>query len=545
MTIVHCESVGRSVAGEAGRHGAGFARQRSAMACPGFRVRAMLPLLLLGACQSAQQRADDHARQAQTEMDAGHPYLAERSIQLALGLRDDNPNYFMLLGNIELKLGKTSSAYNAFNRGLDLDTANVALLSYVANLALQTGHVQQASDISDRLLNIDPSSIAALRVKAMIALARQKDDDAVAFAKKIQDISPSDEVGVVVQARVMAKQGKLEDALTLLDQASLTTGDTIAILMNKANIYRMMNEPRKVVPLLAKVTSEFAQPAVHLDEINLLYKLGDVDKARQAAVALLVSGAGTLSDYLVLRRIWSDYDPRPILAADIKTVAQLKDPLAITAVVRYLLLQGDVASARAILDATPAKMADQLAALKARVLARSGQGKLARKRVEALLDKDRNNVDALILRAQFEQQEGKTNLAINDLQTAMVAEPSDVEPYLILADIYRGDDEKERARRVYREGWQQLPQSFALLEHHMQFLHGLGDKAQAVSTAREFARDLPSSVKAWRILAAQCSWAGDTQCGQIAARGLAEAKMSYNLDGLPGAASGRSLLGPI
>jgi hypothetical protein len=98
---------------------------------------------------------------------------------------------------------------------------------------------------------------------------------------------------------------------------------------------------------------------------------------------------------------------------------------------------------------------------------------------------------------------------------------------------------------VFEDGLKSLPQNFYLIETYTQYLHQSGDKARAVSASRAFARALPSSERAWEIMAAQCRWAADAACLLSANAGSQNAKKSFLVDDAPGAVPNRGLFGRI
>jgi len=502
-------------------------------------------LLLLAACKSDEERATGLAQQANALAEAGKFVEAREAITQAIALREDSAPFYQLLGAIELKAGNPVGAFRAFNRVLDFEPTNQLALAYIANIGVQIGQLQPADEAADQLLTLNANAMPALQVKGMVALSRNKFDEAGEFADKILALRPTDEAGTILKARVLAKRGDAEEGARLIDAALQTSPQSTALLTNQLNLYRFLGQPEKMAtifqtlgPLAKNVAS------VQLDRINLLYKLKRDDEARQVAAAFLAEGARDPNDYRVLQRLWWEFDQTPI-PESARNSSNWKDPLAIVQTARYLIARGDVAAAGALLQSAPAKAQPLLASLKARVLAASGHESEARAQVDALLAKDEHDVDALLLRAFFALQAGQYEAAVATAQQALNNDAANPETYLLLASIARAQKSEFRVREILEDGVSNLPQNFMIVEKYAQYLHESDDKRRAISVTRSFARALPSSLRAWALLAAQCQWAADQTCMRTAVEGGRRAQTAYMVDDPPGTPRNRGLFGRI
>jgi tetratricopeptide (TPR) repeat protein len=508
----------------------------------------LLPAALaLQACQNPSERAAELAQQADAYAQAGNFFAARQSISEAISLREDDASYHQLLGVILAQSGDSPGAYRAFQRALEFDATNRVALAYVANIGVQIGQINDAEEAADKLLTLEPNALPGLQVKGMIALSKDKYEDAVRYADGILAVAPTNEAGAIIKARALAKDGKAQEALGLLDQAlSSVSGGSPALVTNKLNLYRYLKQPEPMVPLLEQlVKTGNVDPGTRLDQINLLYRLGRADQAREAAITLLAAGSRDPRDYRVLQRLWWQYDKTPIPQAAARNASGWKEPLAVVLTARYLLTRGDIAGAQALIQSAPARAQPMVASLKARLLLASGREAEAREQVAALLAKDDHDVDALLLRAMFARKDKQPTVALEAAQTAQTNDPLNPETYVVLADVYRAQGSDWRARQIFEEGLKNLPQNFYLLEAYTQYLHQLGDKSRATSVTRAFARAMPSSERAWMIFGTQCQWAGDAACVQSAVAGLNDARTSYLVDDPPGTPPNRGLFGRI
>lgn len=516
----------------------------------GFRARPwwLAAVLLAGlqACQNPAERAAELAQEAAMLAEAGNLAAAQDRIGEAISLREDVPDFYQLRGSILLRSGDQLGAYRAYSRALEFDASNRLALAYVANLGVQVGQVSDAEDAANRLLTLDPQAVPALQVKGMIALSRNKYEEATSYAERILAIRPTDEAGVIIKARSLAKDGHPQDGIALIDAALMVAPDSAALLTNKLNIYRVLGQPEPMAAALQRLVNlTNGAPHVRLDQINLLYRQGRADLARPAAMAFLAAGSRDPADYRALERLWWEHDRAPIPEGAGRTTAGWRDPLAVLLTGRYLLLRGDLAAADALLRTAPADAQPLVASLRVRILAAQGHEQDARAQIDEILRKDSHDTDALLFRARLDLGDRRLDRAVEAAQLAQTNDPLNPEAYVVLADVYRAQGADRRARQILEDGLKRLPQNFYLLEAYMGFLHRLGDKGRAVSVARTFARNVPSSERAWSIFAAECRAVGDEACLRSAMSGLEAARTSYLVDDPPGTAPNRGLFGRI
>jgi len=503
-------------------------------------------LLCLQACKSSAERADALAQQAQAQASAGDLAAARQSIDAAIALRDDQAAYHTLRGAIAIRDNDTLAAYQSFSRALEFDATNKLALSYVASIGIQVGQMQEGEDAADRLLAIEPNALAALQVKGMTALWRDRYDEAMQYADRILASRPGDEAAAIIKARALVKFDKTEEAIALIDNALQTSPNSVGLLMNKLNFYRFLKRPEQMASVMEQVVRLSSNtPALRLDQANLLYRLGRMDEARQAGLNLLVMGSRKPEDYRTLQRLWWQYDDKPLSEAAARTSAKWEDPRAIASTARYLMLRGDLRTADILLRSAPERFEQNFAALRVRLLAAAGHTAEARKQTEALLKRDDQDVDALLLRAQFALQDGDARKALEAAQLALTNDPLNPEAYVALVNVYRARGADERARQIFEDGMRSQPQSFYLVEQYLRYLRARGDKSRAISLTQTFARNVPSLPRPWELLGAQCQWAGDQNCLRKAAEGYNAAKNTYLVDDPPGTTPDRGLLGRL
>lgn len=504
-----------------------------------------LLLFATTACDSRQEQADTLAQQASALAEAGDRLGAVEAINKAIALRDDNADYFLLLATIQYRGGEPVEAFLAARRALELDAINLNALMLVANVGMQIGQIDEANEAAQKILTLEPNSLVGLQVQGLYQLYRDKTEDAEATARKILSLNPTDEAGTIISARIMAKKRDLEGALAFIRTAMQQSTATPSLVITEINLARALRRPEEMLAAFERLATMVPDrsASLRLDEINLLYKLGHVDRARARTAEMLARRSTGARDLALLQRIWFEFDRTPFTRESVKAAKDWSDPIAMLSIGRYLLWQGQPQLADDLFFSFPESLRPIGFAMHLRAALLLGYEDLARTTGQQVLESDTDNVDALLLRSTFEERAGKIDFAIEAAQRALNSDQTDPEIYVILARLHAKAGAKWRASQMYEDGMRQLPQNFLLIEHYTQFLHELGNKSRAVSVSRTFARSLPSSVLAWTIMARQCDWAGDAACAAEAAKGKADAATRYQVDDSPGAAPDRGLLG--
>ncbi len=502
-------------------------------------------LLLPAACQQPAQQADALAQQASQFAEAGDRMHALEAIQKAIALRDDNPSYFLLLASIQIRGGQPVDAFLAAQRVLELDAANVDALTLVANVGMQIGQIDDAADAANRLLALDPGSLIGLQIRGLNELYKNKTVEAEATAQRLLSISPGDLAGTIIHSRVLAQAGKYEDALAVIDKSMAESAVSAPLLITQINLFRALGRPEDMARSYARLAELVPDrsASLRLDEINLLYRLGRTDEARAATAALLAKRSAGVDDLAILQRLWAEYDRVPFTRETIKLASEWSDPVALLAIGRYLLWQDQPQLADDLYFSFPESVRPIAIGVHLRAANRLRDAAEERALNERILERDPDNVDGLLLRGEVEAKNGNLPLAIEAVQKALNSDQGDAEIYVALAQLHARAGAAWRASQVFEDGLRQLPQSFQLIEEYTQFLHQSGNKSRAVTVSRAFARAMPSSIRAWTIMAQQCAWAGNAACAAEAAAGRTAAASRYRIDDPPGTPPDRGLLG--
>ncbi|MGB5082992.1 MAG: XrtA/PEP-CTERM system TPR-repeat protein PrsT, partial [Burkholderiales bacterium] len=133
--------------------------------------------------------------------------------------------------------------------------------------------------------------------------------------------------------------------------------------------------------------------------------------------------------------------------------------------------------------------------------------KAARRRIEAILEKDQDNVQALLTLASLGPRIGATRKEqIDWLERARKASPGSVQPQLMLARSYAQGGDAKKALEAAQQAQAVSPDNFEVLDVLGAIQIAAGDKEQALVTYRKLATLQPTSpVALYRLATAQAA----------------------------------------
>lgn len=477
-------------------------------------------------------------------MDSGNLAAAREAVQRSLATRDDIPEVHALNGRIALASNDPLGAYQAYSRVLELDAANMDALLAVSELALQLGRVRDAETTADRALALDPNAPRALLVKGLIALDRKRLPEAIGYANKILEFRAIDEGGTVLKARALATGGDFDEARSVIERASGSQGPTEAMLATLLEIDRAREDADGLKVAFQRLLAKIPRNAeLKLDYANFLYKTGDKARARAIIRSFFSEPSDDRTTLNTISALWTEYDPVPMTPEELDNIAASGSVMQREIVGQFLLRSGQVPSAIDVLSPQEGRPSG-VEGLFARALHAAGRTAQAREIMAQILERDKLNPEALLLRATLAQEARRFRQAIVDAQLVLRDNPENPDAYWVLAQAFAADGQRPMARQIMEQGVRLMPQSAVLYERYILFLYHINDMGRAMSIARNYALASPASLHAWKQYEAVCQRAGSS-CLEDAQKGYQKALTRYEIDPRPGTPPKRSLFGKL
>lgn len=505
---------------------------------------AALVLALTGGltgCSRNQQRAVDLAAQADALLQAGNVPEARRVIQNAIRERDDIAALYIEAGRIELAAQSLVAAYRAYSEALALDATNVEALQAVSQLGYIVGARDEADKAASRLLVVVPGDPNGLLIRGLVSLGQHRYDDAGQYAERILSVNPTDVRGLILKARIFYGQGDTDKAAAFL--APVAGMRSLPVMQTLLELHRAQGDSAGMLRDFA-VLSQLRPASVRqrVDEANLRYKIADKAGARAVIREVIARSDVTAEDMPRIRSLFQQYDPDPFPMSTAAHAPRFGTDWARRGMVRHFLDAGDAAKAIALLGSANSS---EDRGLRARGLAMQGQSAQAGTLVDAVLDEDKTQCDALLARAWSNRVAGRARRSIIDAQQAVAECPRELGGYFELARAFQAVGDRDSEFRTFDSALEALPQDAVLIKVYYERAMGIGDVARAASVARRATRHAPSLVLGWELLGDACRRQADDVCLDQAAAGIKAARRAYALDRLPGEPLSSDLFGSL
>lgn len=499
-------------------------------------------LATLAACAGNEQRALDLAAQAQVEAEAGRLADARKTIEEAIRERDDLAQLYMQKGRIELVANSYRSAFAAYSEAIALDATNFEALQAIARLGLVLGYKAEARDAADRLLVLQPADPDALFVSGLLALDARKPDEAADFARRILQRNPSDERGLIVKARTQYFTGDSDAALATLKERPAAGPPGEATVLTLLELHRARSEAAGMLEQFARLrVLKPADPRLRVDEANLLYKVGEMTRARVLLRDVMTAPVVPTDVRTRVLALWGAYDTSTD-ALEAPNVVPMRDDNARRAVARHLLVSDSPRKAREILG-TARSLADK--GLEARIAIAEGRTAEGLSAARKILADDKTQCDALLASASAQISARDQTGAVIAAQRAVAECPDDPGAYLHLAASHRAQKNTSAEFRALDAGLTAMPHDLTIATAYFNRAAETGDPALALGVARRMTRAAPAVSDGWSMLARACALVRDDACARQAQAGLAKSKTNYVLDPLPGELRTGSVLGRL
>ncbi|MCB1704563.1 MAG: PEP-CTERM system TPR-repeat protein PrsT [Halioglobus sp.] len=464
--------------------------------------------------------------------------LSEEDIERALANGLDQPETWILRGELELSRGNMKDARISFEGAVELGPDNIYALSGLVRTLIASNQLDDARQPAALLASKFPSDPMSAYVRALYAKQTQQYVQALDALKVVLDYEPDHAMSILLMGEVYYAMGNQELALEYLNLFHRLAPDSVLGRRQLAAILNERGSPKQAVELLEplieqsrrdpEIAAILASAYTAMGDTSrakgyqsLFFKLGSVTSATRVALDNLNSGA---TDEAISRlELLAAHAPDKMETQMLLAIAQLRagdfdQALAAStalmaqwpddAQVQYLHgsvldLSGDSVTAgqfyERALELEPGFSLADLAL--ARTQMNSGSELLATQRIEALLARDADNTTAQLWLAQEALEKGDTRGAVARLEKIRSAQKTALQPRLVLADLYLQQGDTDRALAVSREINKLIPDhpvaQYLLANANLQA--GNTDESLALLDQLEAANPANLTIK-WRMV---------------------------------------------
>lgn len=428
----------------------------------------------------------------------GNIDAAEKAVQAAEKIAPGNPIVRYARAVVELRRGKFKEANEAVLHVLSVIPDHLPSILVEANTSYALGKYQQSRKDAELVLAQIPDNLSAARVLVASLLKLNDATTAIATLSTLLKIHGDDPSLLALAGEAEMQMRHFSKAMEYLDRAGSLDPKNPAIREQLAASYLAQGETSRAI-------------------------------AELGAASSLSNGSGQADLALIVLQLGQrQYDQA---LASIATYEKKLRSNPVTLTLRAAAYTGkqDTASARKALEQSllidpnffPA------AASLARMDIQSNNPQAARKRFEAILDKDKNNVQAMVAMADMAAITRQEKEYITWLEKAIQLEPKAIPARKRLIDYYLGRKEYDKALAQAKEAAKQSPENPQALNLLGATQLVMNNKKAAVSTYQNIVEKVPNSAGAYLRLARAQLEAKDTTAARANLQKALELKPDY------------------
>jgi tetratricopeptide (TPR) repeat protein len=461
-----------------------------------------------GNCATAVDLLDNET--GRNSLLAGQCYLTMRNSKKAQAILEkyhaampEDIRGILLLARADCAVGNCHGAISLVKGGLEKDPDNVLLTHALASAYAQAGQNQDASDLWQKLLSSNPSDPASLTGLANLALASSKTKHATELLQQAISAAPDHAPAHAALGRIALQEGDTAKAIAELQRAydwdpancalakelvsayvqsqhwdsalsiiegvpfGLAADDEFAALYSAAERH-LDNRARAVTYYQSVIRQNPNSVLAHLLLADILYDGGKYDEAKNIYEQGIAASASASSLDLSLRlhlgraqfRTDNMAAARTVLGQVLAKEHANKDAMFLMAQIAASQQQWDEArtySNMLLLD--DPKNIVLLHIMADAALSQNLDAEAARY-LEQLFQVDSKDDGVrmkLVVLYSNHKNLGQLPRAFSLLNDAIAAHPEDPEVMLLLANLYRKDEQLDKANELFMKGFEKLP----------------------------------------------------------------------------------------
>jgi predicted Zn-dependent protease len=505
---------------------------------------ACLALLVLVACDTAEERADGHYKKGLELAAAGEIDKAILEFRNALKLNEEALEPRIEFAKLLVEKRDFQGAVGNFQRVIEADPNNLEARKMLGRIMLLGGQSEEAASNINTALEIAPDDIDVQGMKATLDLREGRTDQAVRMARAILAKEPNNIQGALVMYGYAMNAKRFEDAVDHIEGALSENPQDFALQYSKLRALEFIGDNDRIGAQLEDMTGQFPDnPDLARGLVQWHQRNGDPDAAEQVlrdlsarypddpnyalAVAIFLGdNKGNDAARAELAELTARF-PQSALFVRAQAQLDVREGDTVDAIERLdRLLESGIEGEERILTQTSL----------AQILISSGDPERAQQVVAEILEQDPQNVDALIMRARDAIDNDQPEVAVNDLRTALDSDPQNPGILTLLAQAHERNGSiglaQERLALAVRASDQGIIESLRYAE----FLARNDKFAVAEETLKDAMEGHPQNPQLMggmaRVLLQQSKWA-DAE------------RIALELDGMEGNAQAEQIANEI
>ncbi|MBT5335645.1 MAG: tetratricopeptide repeat protein, partial [Chloroflexi bacterium] len=214
----------------------------------------------------------------------------------ATQLRPNYAPYILELGKAHLSDQRSESAVKVLENAIQLNPENSEIWSCLATAYQQSGDFDQASYCVEKLIELNPDQVSPYLVGAQINLSAENIDNAEEMISKALEIEPDLTEALQLQAQTFSLGNQPEKAISILDKAISKTIEPLPLLIERAKLIPLLHGEKEGLSTLKSIAQEYPEePTILMALTDAFIQAGKYEDAIKAAQYALKVNFGKLS----------------------------------------------------------------------------------------------------------------------------------------------------------------------------------------------------------------------------------------------------------
>ncbi len=474
-----------------------------------YRVLIVFSVMGLTSCNAPEAKYEKHLHRGDSYYEQGDYIKARLEYKNAAKIIPTDPRAIYALGLVEEAEGNLQSALSAF---LVTEQQSPDFKPVLIKLAEFFLTVQQADEVKTRIgkvLEQDPENTMAHALKGSLFLKERDFDKARQEIQIVLDKEPAHVVAHSVRVGIFLAEDNPDKALSALDEAIALNAKELSFYLLKAAVYSEKNDLESVSRIYHEIFALYPEEIRFRFDLGLiLQEAGKLSEAEAVYKETVHDFSESSEAKKRLAVFMEEYNSTEAAEQEIRSfIETAPDQQMFYLWLADLYARNDdydraIAMLKNIVESEP----DDWIGLNARtVLAEiqleRGDLKRAEDMIDAVLEENVNNRDALFLRANLAFVLGDYQKAVVDLRAILRDYPDSLKASRILAEALVIQERVDLARDTLLQAVQKYPEDKGTLVRLAQLYVLGGSRIKAMEILESVTGLDPSYAIGWEALA--------------------------------------------
>jgi cellulose synthase operon protein C len=509
-----------------------------------FRIATMGGIaLLLVACSSAEERAQNYYKSGNEYLAANDYAKASVEFRNALKIKDDFPDAWYGMALVEQNAQNWPKVLGDLNKVLELNPKHTQALAQMSRISLLRGDLPTALANANSAFENEPENPDIVALKATVLLKLDDKVGASELADKALALQSHHADGSMVKATLQNSAGDTKAALATLNAAIAETPKNLALhvlalsLQEKAK--DVPGQEKTILGILAAFPDELQFKKGYIEFLVSHGRAADAEKQLRADMA---AKPDDNTPGLALVQLISDTKGEPAARAELEKLAQTaKSPLPYwveLANLNFAVGRRDESLASLQKLAEQVGISDDGINLRINLASKYYDARKfdeADKVVDEILKNDAQNIAAQKLKAALLIERKSSDEAISVLREAQNYGSNDPSIRLLLGKAYESKQSFDLAAKEYSEGYSLSNGRPEFGLELATFLLRRGDITRAEATLATLASRNPNFQPALSLLAdirlKKGDWKGAEDIAKVIANAAGDKELSNRIMG--------------